>query len=253
MKNWKGYFEDKILFRGEDYFESNAVRIMESSPTHIDAQVAGSRIYNVRINMNEVNITSMYCDCPYFQGYDYCKHLAATLYYLDEHPELTEKKDYTELLSSLSKDELVRFLADEISDNPYLAIKLELFKNNSADEEYFINRLNGCLDDSFEVLKFLDSDVQNLIAKGQFELMFKLLTIIIDNINGNLAYWNFSSVEDVVNKIDSVVSQVRNDADIDDISDFLEHAISTTDNLVIEDILMDCMSRNGDMDRLFDE
>ena len=130
MKNWKGYFEDKILSRGRDYYESRAVRIYKSAQTHVDAQVAGSIFYDVRINLKDSKIKSMYCTCPYFQGYDYCKHLAATLYYLDDHPELIEKKDFSELFSSLTKEVLVEFLVEEFSDNPYLARKTLIFIKN---------------------------------------------------------------------------------------------------------------------------
>ena len=45
MKDWKRHFEAKILGRGQDYYESNAVRIYDYSPEHVHAQVAGSYIY----------------------------------------------------------------------------------------------------------------------------------------------------------------------------------------------------------------
>ena len=47
--NWKDYFEKHILERGFDYYKSNAVRIYDYCSDEIEAQVAGSEIYNVVI------------------------------------------------------------------------------------------------------------------------------------------------------------------------------------------------------------
>ncbi|WP_407377247.1 SWIM zinc finger domain-containing protein [Methanobrevibacter sp.] len=49
MQNWKSYFEGKILSRGLDYYEYGDVRIHDSSPQHVEAQVEGSRTYNIEL------------------------------------------------------------------------------------------------------------------------------------------------------------------------------------------------------------
>lgn len=108
MSDWKRYFDGKILSRGLDYYNSNAVRVISSSSSNVDAQVAGSIVYDVRINFDDSNISSMYCSCPY-EGY--CKHLAATLYYIDEHKELLTESDYMDLLVSLTHAEIIEFLS----------------------------------------------------------------------------------------------------------------------------------------------
>ena len=76
---WNQYFSTRILDRGYDYYQINAVRVLNSSSEFIEANVMGSSLYNVRINFIEDEIVSLYCNCPYE---DNCKHLAATLYYL---------------------------------------------------------------------------------------------------------------------------------------------------------------------------
>ena len=122
---WKKYFDGKILSRGLDYYNSNAVRIINSSTSSVDAQVAGSSVYDVRINFKGSVISSMYCGCPY-EGY--CKHLAATFYYIDEHGELLDEHDYMDLLMSLTHGETIEFLSEELSRNADLRNKLKLFK-----------------------------------------------------------------------------------------------------------------------------
>ena len=250
--NWKDYFEKHILERGFDYYKSNAVRIYDYCCDEIEAQVAGSEIYNVVINFKDSDITSMYCDCPYFEEFDYCKHLAATLYYIDDHPELLEKEDYFDLLLSLSHAEFIEFLSAELPKNRDLANKLKLFKNEDVDEEYYIDRLVKSLDNSFNILKFMDREIQDLISQNQLKLVFKLLMMIIDHVNFELKNGDFPLMADIVNKIDSIITQIRNQAPIEDISDFIEYAISSSDDYFILDKLTDCMSRNGDMSRLID-
>lgn len=250
IMDWKDYFEKHILERGLEYYNINAVRIYQYDSERIEAQVAGSRIYNVVINFSDSDITSMYCDCPYFEGYDYCKHLAATLYYIDDHPELLDEEDYTELLSSLSYLDLFEFLSKELPKNRDLANKLKLFKSDEIDEEFYMDKLIGSLPNSFEILKFMDREINDLISQNQFNLVFKLLREIIDHINSELEYGEFPFMVEIISKIDFIITQIRDDVPIEFISDFLEYAISSSDDYYILDRLTDCMSRNGDIERL---
>ena len=59
MKNWKGKFSSEILGRGLDYHDANRVAIRNISPIRVEAQVDGSREYNVLITLKNSNITSM--------------------------------------------------------------------------------------------------------------------------------------------------------------------------------------------------
>jgi len=252
MKNWKGKFNSEILGRGLDYYDDDRVAIRNISPMRVEAQVDGSREYNVLITLKNSNITSMICDCPYFESYDYCKHLAATLYYIEEHSDLIKPKDFSGILNSLTKKELVEFLESELPNNPDLTNKLKLFKNDGADEDYYVNKLKLRLNNTHDILKFMDSDIMDLIKNNQFTLMFKLLTMIIDHVNHELEWGYMPSYDEIIYKIDYLVSKVRNTASTDEITDFLLYAIKSSDDYLIEDELTDCLSRNGDMQRLID-
>lgn len=251
MKNWKEYFDGIILERGLDYYESRAVRIYDYSAEHVYAQVAGTMIYDVSIYFKDSEITSMYCDCPYGSN---CKHLAATLYYIEEHQELLKKEDYNELIISCSYEELIEFLSSELPKNPALANKLKLFKNQGVGEDFYINKLKNSFSSSSNILKFLNEDIQELIELKQYELIFKLCKMLIDHINSELKYDEFHMLEEIIYKLDGITTQLR---DVDGaqkaISDFLEYAIRTSDDYFILDELTDSMSRNGDMNRLIDD
>lgn len=248
--DWKMHFTETILQRGRDYYDSNAVRIYDYSGEHVDAQVAGSIVYDVRINFEGSEITSMYCNCPYDGN---CKHLAATLYHIDDHPELLKKDDFTDLLAGLSYGDLLEFMAQELQKDPRLANRLKLFMND-ADEDYYVGRFESSLSDSLSILRCIDEDFQDLINHGHYDLLFKLCQMLIDHINRQLEYGYFDMLEEIIYKIDGITTQLR---DVDEahegICDFLEHAISTSDDYFILEELTDSMSRNGDMSRLYDD
>ena len=70
----------KILTRGREYFEDGVVRDLRISPDNITAKVIGSERYSVEIEIEDNEVTELFCDCPYaYDGY-YCKHMAAVLY-----------------------------------------------------------------------------------------------------------------------------------------------------------------------------
>lgn len=252
MKNWKRYFDGKILNRGMNYYESNAVRLYSYSNTHVYAQVAGTMIYDVDIYFDDdLQIKSMHCNCPY---YDNCKHLAATLYYLEDHPEVLKKEDPIDLITSCSHADLIEFLTRELAQNPELLAKLKLYKNKGVNEEFYINKLENSFSSSSEILRFLNMDCGDLIEFKQYDLLFKLCKLIIDWVNAKREYGYFDDLEDIINKLDDITTQLR---DVDEahegICDFLEYAIATSDDEFILDVLTDAMSRNGDMGRLVDD
>lgn len=139
MKNWKSRFGNQILDRGLDYYTDSRVRITRFSPSYVEAYIYGTRAYEVLITFKDSRIISMFCDCPYCQNHGLCKHLAATLYYLEENPDLIKPADYSDLLNSLSREELIEFLNSTLQADSELVAKLRLFTNNDVDENFYIN------------------------------------------------------------------------------------------------------------------
>ena len=71
-------FEPPVRQRGLAYFARRLVRIRQGSETEIDARVAGSRDYSVKLRL-ERGVLHMSCDCEYFDSSGPCKHLWATI------------------------------------------------------------------------------------------------------------------------------------------------------------------------------
>lgn len=112
--DWRDWFEERILERGEDY-AGWAVSDLKITPTKITANVHGSHDYEVGISLDQGEVTSMYCTCPYADR-DYCKHMAAVLYCIEEEETDEREEKIDAILDRLSLQEL-RDLIREITDD----------------------------------------------------------------------------------------------------------------------------------------
>ncbi|HLH43373.1 MAG TPA: SWIM zinc finger family protein, partial [Bryobacteraceae bacterium] len=73
-----GYFSSAVRARGQEYYWQGRVRVGYGSADSVDAQVRGSRVYNVKLDW-ERGVLSGRCDCAYFETDGACKHLWAAL------------------------------------------------------------------------------------------------------------------------------------------------------------------------------
>jgi len=81
--------------------------------------------YKVRVELDGGGIRSATCTCPYDFG-GYCKHIVALLLaYAHAPQEFTVRKDPTELLADLSRDQLVALLTKLMREQPDLYDRVE--------------------------------------------------------------------------------------------------------------------------------
>ena len=109
---WKKYFQPHILERGREYYREDRVTELSDRDGNITACVEGSEPYGVEIEYSGKDILFMSCDCPYAEGGENCKHMAAVLYAW-EAGEISERPTAWELekaISAFSKDEMRRLL-----------------------------------------------------------------------------------------------------------------------------------------------
>ena len=105
-------FTAKIRKRGLWYFQSRKVKILNSSPTQVDAVVRGTRNYLVQLKLGWVSL-DVACTCPYFEGGEECKHLWATILEADRSSLLPEAHNRAAL------DLVFDFSAlEELEDSP---------------------------------------------------------------------------------------------------------------------------------------
>ena len=84
MKPWKDLFRTHILERGLNYYEEGYVTSLEETSTGYTAVVEGTEDYDVEIEIRDDRVYDMTCTCPYAEEGNYCKHMAAVLYEIEE-------------------------------------------------------------------------------------------------------------------------------------------------------------------------
>jgi len=121
MRTWKDLFMNHILERGRIYYKSGAVTDINKTDTGYSAVVEGTEDYDVEIELDGEKISELCCSCPYAEDGNYCKHMAAVLYYLegtDKADIITEEPiqenagnhGIKEILEGISGDEAKKFL-----------------------------------------------------------------------------------------------------------------------------------------------
>ena len=120
MENWEDWFQPHILDRGWNYYESGAVKELIKTEDGYSAVVEGTEDYNVEIILKKETILDMYCDCPYAEKGNYCKHMAAVLYEAKEqtdsyHADIEKKEEntkerYLQAAENISEEELRKII-----------------------------------------------------------------------------------------------------------------------------------------------
>ena len=83
--NFESTIGYEISKRGYEYYKNNLVSDVSKEEFGYSAKVMGSKVYDVSVKLAENIFLGGSCTCPYNETGDYCKHIAALLYYLNEH------------------------------------------------------------------------------------------------------------------------------------------------------------------------
>jgi hypothetical protein len=145
ITNFEEYISDSILSRGYKYFTQNRVENLEEvEPDTWIAEVQGTDIYNVTIELDGNEISDWQCDCP-FEG-EICKHVTAVLYELTDDNkgkgEKTKQKKAPKkgneieiIFSKVSTEDLRNFLTNQFAyhsglKNSFVAYFAEYLEEN---------------------------------------------------------------------------------------------------------------------------
>lgn len=151
LTNFESYIERAVYVRGHEYYESRCVTsVKEIEADEFVAKVEGTETYTVDVELDEsLNIVDTFCDCPYDMG-EFCKHQVAVFLTLRDvkcgsskegeacghHiPVKSHTKHLSEILSSRTKEELIRFLTEIASDNIEIRERIILEFDDRGDEE----------------------------------------------------------------------------------------------------------------------
>lgn len=189
---WKRLFARRILERGEDYAYSGAVRDIEQKDDRITAEVDGTETYHVMIELEQDEVVEMYCSCPYAEDGNYCKHMAAVLYVLEDLPDeeillqdRMEAVSIRELLEHAGQDEMREFILKQAENDVSFANLVRIsfgHDDQSVDEGALIREADlimlSCTDAYYgpdeetegmmmdDLYRFLNDKLQSLAEKG---------------------------------------------------------------------------------------
>ena len=93
--SWIHNLEDSIhpasIHKGQKYFRSGRVRLNKGSADHVEATVHGTDAYEVEIYLDVPMETVVAgCTCPYYDEFNICKHIWATLLAAESRGHLKE-------------------------------------------------------------------------------------------------------------------------------------------------------------------
>lgn len=223
MDNWKKLFRPIILERGLDYYEMGAVTHVTAVENGFHAFVEGTRDYKVRIEIKEGEVRSLWCSCPYAEDGNYCKHMAAVLYEIEQNEDsdctgeeetlAVSGQELKEVIQKIPEEEVRKLLLElaeaddhlknrifmqyikEVSERQMLRLKKELehITYRYADRYGFV-AWGAVYDYACAVENFLDENVNMLIEKGCLTEAFELTNTVfitvgnqdMDDSNGEM-------------------------------------------------------------------
>ena len=195
IRGWKKLFAPHILARGEDYCDTGHVESVQFTSGTVTAEVWGSELYEVEIDLAGDRVEGMSCNCPYANDGNACKHMAAVLYALtagdyddsmaEQAQAAAEEPDLEKSVAMLSEAALRRFLLDLARSEEQIAAKLRMLAIGHVSERQMnlwlrqIDRLidrysvDGCYvgyehawDLTESLAAFLDDTVPSLLQAG---------------------------------------------------------------------------------------
>ena len=136
MKPWKDLFRTHILERGLNYYEEGYVTSLEQTLTGYMAVVEGTDDYYVEIEIRDDQVYDMTCTCPYAADGNYCKHMAAVLYKIEEGEADTKiSANYFEKVQDQKRE-----LQEVIAGIPIKELQEIVFSQATSDD-FLYNRI----------------------------------------------------------------------------------------------------------------
>ncbi|RAJ94466.1 hypothetical protein LX87_04353 [Larkinella arboricola] len=126
--------------KGRRYFTRKAVLYLEQADdTGWNAEVEGSEVYTVEIQLQGRTLLDAFCDCPVEESF--CKHTVSVLFALREKlnqpkpktKRASKKLTLDDLLQQITVEELRRFVADYAATDKTFASKVQLYFADKDD------------------------------------------------------------------------------------------------------------------------
>ncbi len=237
--DFKDVFNATILSRGYEYYKDGLVEDVSVDNGVATAKVEGTTTYDVSVEIENGMFIDGDCTCPYASEGNYCKHMAALLYYLD-NGKIFENSNYTtkeeiirNSLKNLNRAELDEFLVKLLMEDkdvfdkfrlsfnklfPSLTLKEYKKKiydaiNQSAGRDGFID-YNESWDYTHNMYNIIN-EADTLVGNGEYDLAFDIVKTILDSIpdtyiddsNGSTGEVASSCIETIEQVLENVLNE----------------------------------------------
>jgi hypothetical protein len=142
--NFRQIIPSQILTRGRDYVRNEHILDLsfEEEERVWEAQVEGTVLYDVQITLLSNGSLVCRCTCPYDAG-EYCKHVAAVLYAIEEaFPDYVNGKPRRKPASRQTRHDKLRQRLEKASREQLVSVLLELTQTNSELLNQMLIRLD---------------------------------------------------------------------------------------------------------------
>ena len=85
-------FDKKIQIRGQELYQQQAVKLVDASPSHFNAEVRGGHLYDVALSYADGSLV-VGCECAYYIDQGPCKHIWAAVLEADRRGSLADARN----------------------------------------------------------------------------------------------------------------------------------------------------------------
>ena len=235
-------FRPIILDRGENLYYNDAVYNVKRDGNIYRANVSGTYIYDVSVEIENDQFVGGECSCPYDGN---CKHMAALLYAIDDDCEFVMDNRSIEIdeLLNLDIDTLKSLLRDEAlkNDSLYRMLKLKhLYEHGSLNERIDFILSNSFLWDEYKEEDKASSELTLILEEinsiSSIDKRYTTLKYLLDNFIITLENSQWQFMDEILKAILNSIMEIYNlTKDIK----YIEYILDIRDKIVsyeVEDI-----------------
>lgn len=198
--------------RGKEYYHSGAIYNAARLGNFLFADCEGTSApsYRVQVGLDEAGVHSAACTCPYDWG-GYCKHVVALLLtYIHKRELFVERSEPEDLLSPLSREDLVQLMGKLVRRQPdlYEWLEAEIEKPHGKAKhtrtapvaaQGYRQQINAILhsldrmrpsqaywhmEEMVEQLRGMQESAQRFLENGDAQSALTILVTLVEEVSG---------------------------------------------------------------------
>ena len=234
--NFESEFLEHILSRGYEYYLNDTVsNVKIDEDNTISATVIGNNNYEVNLEIEDDIFLDGDCTCPYYKSNGYCKHMAAVLYYLNEHKVLKSNNNYDlqSIVNKIPKKDLRRFLYNSLRYDSNLLNKFRIEFSNyfpKLSKKNYQNKIQNAILSCYNRQGYITYDntssythamyefireARKLVDDKDYETAFAICTILLDSIPDTSIDDSDGSTGEVAESVKEIIFDIIEKLDYD--------------------------------------